>query len=192
MSWPRPNTARFLPICSDTLSAVEFNVRGNAVSILKNSVDHVRHFITSESGAVTVDWVVLTAATVGLGIATTAAVRTGTHDLSGDISTSLSGAEVASLGCLGSAGGPAGFDCYTGPTIVSAGLAWGHAWAPSCFAVAGGSVTCNGSGGSEFTEQYTMSDGSTYHKVTRNENGETTVTWTDSSGNPVDEPPPMS
>lgn len=56
-----------------------------------------REFLKSESGAVTVDWVVLTAATVGLGLAAAAAVRTGTHDLGGDISSSLSNARVAGL-----------------------------------------------------------------------------------------------
>ncbi|MEM8851723.1 MAG: pilus assembly protein, partial [Pseudomonadota bacterium] len=34
-------------------------------------------FLTSESGAVTVDWVVLSAAMVGLGLAATATVRSG-------------------------------------------------------------------------------------------------------------------
>jgi hypothetical protein len=50
---------------------------------------------------VTVDWVVLTAAIVGLGLAVIASVRTGTSDLATDIQTSLSGASVATLGTLG-------------------------------------------------------------------------------------------
>ncbi len=50
-----------------------------------------KNFATSESGAVTVDWVVLTAAIVGLGLAVMAVVSGGVEDLSNDISTSLSG-----------------------------------------------------------------------------------------------------
>ena len=48
-----------------------------------------KSFRNEEDGAVTVDWVVLTAAIVGLGIATLAAVSGGVKDLSGDISTQL-------------------------------------------------------------------------------------------------------
>ena len=47
------------------------------------------NFVTSEDGAVTVDWVVLTAATVGLGVATLAVVQGGVADLSQDVSDSL-------------------------------------------------------------------------------------------------------
>jgi Flp pilus assembly pilin Flp len=61
----------------------------------------INDFRNDESGAVTVDWVVLTAAIVGLGIAVITSVRTGTTDLATDISTSLSGATVATLGELG-------------------------------------------------------------------------------------------
>jgi hypothetical protein len=41
-------------------------------------------FLSDESGAVTVDWVVLTAALVGLGLAVMAVVSGGLQDLSGD------------------------------------------------------------------------------------------------------------
>lgn len=61
----------------------------------------IHDFLTSQSGAVTVDWVVLTAATVGLGLASTVAVRTGSTNLGGQIEASLSGAAVAALGVLG-------------------------------------------------------------------------------------------
>lgn len=47
------------------------------------------NFAKDESGAVTVDWVVLTAAIVGLGLAVIAAVAPGASDLAGDISTEL-------------------------------------------------------------------------------------------------------
>ena len=46
-------------------------------------------FTSSESGAVTVDWVVLTAALVGLGLATMTVVSGGVSDLSTDIDTQL-------------------------------------------------------------------------------------------------------
>ena len=51
--------------------------------------DLIKNFRNDEDGAVTVDWVVLTAALVGLGIAVLAAVSTGLEDLSGDIEGEL-------------------------------------------------------------------------------------------------------
>lgn len=54
-------------------------------------------FLNDESGAVTVDWVVLTAAIVGLGIAVLSSVGGGTKDLAESISTSLSEGNVRSL-----------------------------------------------------------------------------------------------
>lgn len=59
--------------------------------------DYVRLFCADEDGAVTVDWVVLTAAIVGLGIAVILAVRTGTVDMASDIGTTLSNAVVPSI-----------------------------------------------------------------------------------------------
>jgi len=61
----------------------------------------IKTFAADESGAVTVDWVVLTAAIVGLGLAVISTVRTGVGALGTDISNSLSSASVASLGTLG-------------------------------------------------------------------------------------------
>ncbi|MEM8848416.1 MAG: hypothetical protein AAGE03_00130 [Pseudomonadota bacterium] len=46
-------------------------------------------FFSDESGAVTVDWVVLTAALVGLGLAVMTVVRGGVQDVSNDIDESL-------------------------------------------------------------------------------------------------------
>jgi Flp pilus assembly pilin Flp len=48
-----------------------------------------QNFIKSESGAVTVDWVVLTAAIVGLGLAVMAVVSGGIESLSTDIAGEL-------------------------------------------------------------------------------------------------------
>lgn len=53
------------------------------------SLSTLKSFLSSESGAVTVDWVVLTAALVGLGLAVMAVVSGGVEDLSGNISTAL-------------------------------------------------------------------------------------------------------
>jgi len=61
-------------------------------------------FLLSEDGAVTVDWVVLTAAVVGLGLAATAVVASGVGDLSGDINTQLVSKEIASS--FGGVSGP--------------------------------------------------------------------------------------
>lgn len=49
----------------------------------------MKSFLASESGAITVDWVVLTAGVVGLGLATTAVVSSGIEDLSGEITDGL-------------------------------------------------------------------------------------------------------
>ena len=64
-------------------------------------LNKIKAFAANESGAVTVDWVVLTAAIVGLGLAVVTSVRTGVGSLASDISTSLSSASVATLGTLG-------------------------------------------------------------------------------------------
>jgi len=52
-------------------------------------MEMIKSFAKSESGAVTVDWVVLTAAIVGLGLAVMAVVSGGIEDLSSDISDTL-------------------------------------------------------------------------------------------------------
>ncbi|NKX44193.1 hypothetical protein [Roseicyclus persicicus] len=52
-------------------------------------ITYLKTFATSESGAVTVDWVVLTAALVGLGLAVMAVVSGGVQDLSGEVQAAL-------------------------------------------------------------------------------------------------------
>lgn len=54
-----------------------------------------------ERGAITVDWVVLTGAVVGLGIAAVATITTGVDPVAQRVGTTLSGASVGSLGTLG-------------------------------------------------------------------------------------------
>ncbi|MDT8327725.1 MAG: hypothetical protein RQ750_10130 [Roseovarius sp.] len=58
----------------------------------------IKNFTKDEDGAVTVDWVVLTAAVVGLGVAGVASVNTGITGLAGSISTELSGTTIKDLG----------------------------------------------------------------------------------------------
>ena len=54
----------------------------------------IKNFKNDESGAVTVDWVVLTAAIVLLGGVVGAAVSGGATDLAGDVGTYLTDIEV--------------------------------------------------------------------------------------------------
>lgn len=67
-------------------------------------IETFKNFHNDESGAVTVDWVVLTAAIVGLGIAVVASVRTGVTGLGNTISTSLTEADVVTPGGDGGLG----------------------------------------------------------------------------------------
>ncbi|RVT87135.1 hypothetical protein DXV76_03345 [Rhodobacteraceae bacterium CCMM004] len=53
-----------------------------------------RRFRNDEDGAVTVDWVVLTAAIVGLGIAVLTSVTSGTKTVTEAVSTHLNGTKV--------------------------------------------------------------------------------------------------
>lgn len=53
-------------------------------------------FINDESGAVTADWVVLTAAIIGLGVAVMSSVGAGATDLADDVQSNLTGTEIAS------------------------------------------------------------------------------------------------
>ena len=63
----------------------------------------IKTFLNDESGAVTVDWVVLTAAIVGLGIAVLTSVGGGTTTLAGKISDSLADGSVRTLDGLDAA-----------------------------------------------------------------------------------------
>lgn len=50
----------------------------------------VSQFWENESGAVTVDWVILSAGVIGLALASMGVVIDGTEDLTGDVDTTLS------------------------------------------------------------------------------------------------------
>jgi Flp pilus assembly pilin Flp len=58
----------------------------------------IKNFRNDEDGAVTVDWVVLTAAIVGLGIAAITAVSQGVNSLGSDIATDLDTTNRIGLG----------------------------------------------------------------------------------------------
>ena len=60
-------------------------------------INMLKTFRNDEDGAVTVDWVVLTAAIVGLGVAVMASVKGGSEDLAGDISSKLSAYTIPDL-----------------------------------------------------------------------------------------------
>jgi|LULE01.1.fsa_nt_gb hypothetical protein len=63
-------------------------------------------FSTDTDGAVTVDWVVLTAAIVGIGVAVLTSVSGGTTALAANVSNYLSGVEVASNGTESTSSAP--------------------------------------------------------------------------------------
>lgn len=50
----------------------------------------IKQFVESEDGAVTVDWVILTAGIVGLAIAASSVIWDGTEGASNDLGTQLS------------------------------------------------------------------------------------------------------
>lgn len=64
-----------------------------------------KNFSKDEDGAVTVDWVVLTAAVVGLGIAGVATVNDGIGSLAETIEADLDSATMTGLGTLGQTDG---------------------------------------------------------------------------------------
>jgi len=57
-------------------------------------INFIKNFRADEDGAVTVDWVVLTAAVVGLGVAGVATVRTSISTLAGNIKTGVEATKV--------------------------------------------------------------------------------------------------
>ena len=69
---------------------------------VKAMTNYFKSFATSEAGAVTVDWVVLTAALVGLGLAVMAVVSPGIENLSGDIDNALTNQTIADTFTAGS------------------------------------------------------------------------------------------
>jgi Flp pilus assembly pilin Flp len=65
----------------------------------------INNFLRSEDGAVTVDWVVLTAAIVGLGLVIGTTVGNSTADLATDIAASVSSVTPTTYGGPGAGSG---------------------------------------------------------------------------------------
>ena len=61
-------------------------------------INFFKNFARDEDGAVTVDWVVLTAAVVGLAIAAYTSIESGATGLTAATDTFLSGQTVGSIG----------------------------------------------------------------------------------------------
>ena len=60
-------------------------------------LNFIKNFRADEDGAVTVDWVVLTAAVVGMGILVLSTVKTGANNMATNIATELSSATVPGI-----------------------------------------------------------------------------------------------
>ncbi|SMO99406.1 hypothetical protein SAMN06265173_1531 [Thalassovita litoralis] len=58
-------------------------------------IKFIKNFRKDEAGAVTVDWVVLTAAVVGLGVAAFTAVETSTSGLTTEMTTAIGAADAS-------------------------------------------------------------------------------------------------
>ena len=67
-------------------------------------IKFIKNFRKDENGAVTVDWVVLTAAVVGLAVAAYSTIETNTQTLAGAVGTEIAGENDFGSGS-GSSGG---------------------------------------------------------------------------------------
>ena len=72
----------------------ELGQREQTRTMETNMIKFFKNFRKDENGAVTVDWVVLTAAVVALAGAAYTSISSGTSALTGSISTELSGVTV--------------------------------------------------------------------------------------------------
>ena len=63
-------------------------------------IKYIKNFRNDEDGAVTVDWVVLTAAVVGLAIAAYSSIEEGATDLTSDTSTYLKAQDPSTNGTM--------------------------------------------------------------------------------------------
>jgi len=77
-----------------TASTSNFYIWRNTMKFL----NLIKTFTNDESGAVTVDWVVLTAAIVGLGIAVVVAISGGIGDLGTTITNAVGGTTITGTG----------------------------------------------------------------------------------------------
>lgn len=110
----------------------------------------VRDFLSDTRGAVTVDWVVLTAALVGLGLAVMSVVSVGVQDTAEDIQDQLEASDIITT-------------AFTPPVPAAQGLsynqwAWNESAGPSIVA----QHNCNG---------YNMSNGEEWRYCQRSPSG---------------------
>ena len=69
-------------------------------------IKFIKNFRKDENGAVTVDWVVLTAAVVGLAVAAYSTIETQTQNLAADIGATIDNEDVtATAAATGTVGG---------------------------------------------------------------------------------------
>ncbi|EAQ02859.1 hypothetical protein OB2597_15795 [Pseudooceanicola batsensis HTCC2597] len=61
-------------------------------------IKFIKNFRKDEAGAVTVDWVVLTAAVVGLGVAAYGSIRDGATELTGNVGSYMGSVTVGGSG----------------------------------------------------------------------------------------------
>ena len=134
-------------------------------------------FVRDDCGAVTVDWVVLSAAVVGLGMTSVGAIRQGISALGGDISLSLTNVQVASLGMLGD-------DAYAGRWVEASGrgVAWVEDFDCSSEGICPPSIT-------HINMSYVMDDGSYWSmQSTQSGDDDPVVAWFDENGDPAEAP----
>ena len=83
----------------------------------------MRGFLHAETGAVTVDWVVITAAIAGMALLVVGSVRLGTNSVAEEVRSAMEGAEVVSIEI--GAGSP------SGPGDDDGGDCDGNDWVPA-------------------------------------------------------------
>jgi len=79
----------------------------------------LRIFARTETGAVALDWCILTASMMGMGMAAAIVLSSGPRSLAGSVAASMSGAQVAQLDCGGDA------DCAAPVAMATMGLSLG-------------------------------------------------------------------
>ncbi len=134
-------------------------------------------FMTDESGAVTVDWVVLTAAIIGLGVAVTASVGAGGADLADDAEAALKSQDIVSYIPAVTYGAQIRGDGFAVAGACTLEMVDGQA-VQSC--TPGYSVT---------NVLYEMSNGEEWLRTTKTVQGQDpVVTWANADGEIVDAP----
>ena len=111
-------------------------------------------FAQSESGAVTVDWVVLTAAIVGLGLATVGVVSAGMESLSNDIAGELNTIDAGTIP-FGGVAAAASVDFSAYPNLF-----FPEGWWPPQFAGMEETELL-----AQYASQYTIANGSVNNRV---------------------------